>query len=158
MHHRISAIFVTTLAVGWGLAFSGGCSTPHLGSRTGAEELSQTGPTVLNPRTEPGTFEVTRDLKPLQVPVILAEVKDLTSPISSVRLRFNQAPIDIPMKRVAGTTWRATLTPEQIRMLAVSGKTMKYDAAILAKNNKGLQGSGASIEILVKAPEIDATG
>jgi len=135
-----------------------GCSSSPLSSRTGGEELSQTGPTVLNARTEPGTFEVTRTLKPIQTPNILADVKDMTAVIATVRILFNNAPITVPMQRVAGTTWRATLTQEQIKRLAVSGQTMKYNASIVATNSKGRQSQSASVSILVRAPEIDATG
>jgi hypothetical protein len=152
-----NAIFVTsflTLAA----VLAAGCSSSPFRRSTGGEELSQTGPTVLNARTEPGTFEVTRTLRPIQTPTILAEVKDMTAEVDSVRIMFNNAPIMIPMERVAGTTWRATLTPEQIKRLAVSGKTMKYDASIVAINSKGRQSQSATLDVLVKAPEIDATG
>lgn len=157
MPHPKSAILMTSLLVAGTLSL-GGCSSSPLASRTGGEELSQTGPTVLEARADPGTFEVTRELKPLQTPVVLAEVKDLSAEITSVRLRFNHAPIIVPMKRVAGTTWRAILSPEQIRKLAVSGRTMKYDAQVIAANSKGRQGVSGTFAVQVRAPEIDATG
>ncbi len=157
MRHTPSAIFMTSLLAAATLIASG-CSSSPFSRSTGGEELSQTGPTVLNARTEPGTFEVTRTLRPIQTPTILAEVKDMTAEVNTVRIMFNNAPIMIPMERVAGTTWRATLTPEQIKRLAVSGKTMKYDASIVATNSKGRQSQSATLDVRVKAPEIDATG
>lgn len=157
MRHTKSAIFMTSLLAA-ATFLAAGCSSSPLAKKTGGEELSQTGPTVLNARTDPGTFEVSRTLKPIQTPNVFAEVKDLTADVANVRLMFNNAPITIPMQRVAGTTWRATLTPEQIKRLAVSGQTMKYEASIVATNDKGRQSQSAQVDILIKAPKIDATG
>jgi hypothetical protein len=157
MRHTRIAIFMTTVLAAASL-LAAGCSSSPLTKKTGGEEISQTGPTVLNPRTEPGTFEVTRTLKPIQTPNIFADVKDMTADIQNVRLMFNNAPITVPMQKVAGTTWRATLSPDQIKRLAVSGQTMKYNASIVATNSKGRQSQSAQVDILIKAPQIDATG
>ncbi len=155
MRPHFAVMILTSLATA-GLITS--CSSASRTSQTSAEELSTTGPTILNVRTEPGTFEVTRELSPLQAPVILADVKDLTSKVQSVRLQFQRVPIVIDMKRVAGTTWQATLTPEQIRQLAVSGETMNYRATITARNALGRSGESAALDVRVKAPEVSVTG
>jgi hypothetical protein len=159
LKHSKGVIFMTAVLAASSGTLLNGCSSSPLSKKTDAQNLSTTGPSVLNPRTEPGTFELTRDLKPIQSPVVLAEVKDMNGTVTSVRLHFNHAPLDIPMSRVAGTTWRVILTKEQLQKLAVSGQTMRYEATISARNDRGRVGTSESpIEILVKAPEISATG
>jgi hypothetical protein len=59
------------------------------------------------------------------------------------------------MKYQGGTTWRAELTKDQLKLLAVSGQTMRYDANVIATNANGQVGmSREPIEIAIKAPEV----
>jgi hypothetical protein len=62
------------------------------------------------------------------------------------------------MQKVGGTTWRAELSQRQLQMMAVSGKTIKYDATVIAKNDKGQTTESSSpITLAIKAPEVADT-
>ena len=59
------------------------------------------------------------------------------------------------MENVGGTTWKAELTPQQIRTLAVGGETMSYEANVVARNKEGMVAvSPTPVEITVKTPEL----
>src|SRR4051812_22527482 len=114
------------------VAVASSCSSMPGQSESG-REIASTGPTIMNAHAEPSTVELNRNLKPTRTPEILADVKDFRSKVTDVKLKFMHVPIQIPMKNIGGTTWRAELSPRQLQMLAVSGKTIKYDATIIAK-------------------------
>ncbi|MEN9723652.1 MAG: hypothetical protein RJB38_1638 [Pseudomonadota bacterium] len=135
-----------------------GCSSSPFHSSTDSQELSPSGLTILNPRTEPGTFETTRDLKPIDPPVVLAEVKDITGNLTEVHLQIENSSVRVPMTRVAGTTWRGKLTDRQLQTLAINGKTLKYQGTIHARNDRFRKTASARIEIRVKAPQVEVTG
>ena len=122
---------------------------------TDTEKLrSSSGPTVLFAHTEPGTIDVNRDLQPLRTATITADVKDFKSRITDVKLEFSKIPLEIPMKNTSGSTWKAELTPRQIEMLAVLGKTMKYEVQVIAKNEDGqISMSLKPVEVEVRAPK-----
>lgn len=144
----------TTIAVCWmaGALAVSGCSTVR-GGKSG-QQLSSTGPTIVSVDTRPGTFELNEALQPTQDSEVVAQIKDFTSEISEVKLQFVNVPMEIPMDHVGGTTWRAVLTPEQLRSLAVAGETMNYDANVIARNEDGLSTVSADpVEIEVRAPE-----
>lgn len=125
-------------------------------SRT-ADAISPTGPTVVEIQTEPGTFELNEEWRPRTESKVIAQVMDITSEIEEVRLRFSQVPMHIPMEHAGGSTWQATLTPEQLRALAVAGETMRYEASVIARNEDGLITVGPDpIEIRIKAPMMDS--
>jgi len=130
------------------------------GGKSG-QDLARTGPTVLNARVNPSTIELNRNMQPSQAPEILAEVKDFNSKITEVKLRFIHAPMEISMQNVGGTTWKATLSPEQVKALAVGGQTMRYEANIIARNEDGdMSVSSDPVEVAVKTPDMgsQATG
>lgn len=119
------------------------------------KEISARGPTVLYVRAEPGTIELNRDLRPLEPAEVLADVKDFRDKVTEVKLRFINVPMEIPMENVGGTTWRARLTPEQLKKLAVSGQTIKYETEVVAKNSQGLTATSEKPAIVaIKTPEI----
>jgi hypothetical protein len=137
---------VTVLALG-------ACSTLR-GEKTG-QDLASSGPTVLNPRANPSVIELNSNFQPKQPAEVLADVKDFTSPITDVKLRFNHAPLEVPMEHVQGSTWRAMLSPEQVKTLAVGGQTTRYDANVIARNQDGQTASSKNpVEIVVKAPDL----
>ena len=122
---------------------------------TSAKDIAQRGPTVMNARTEPSTVELNRELKPFQKSEILADVKDFDSTISKVTVKFTQVPVQIPMTNIGGSTWRAEISPSQLKSLAVSGKTMKYEAQIEARNEKGQVAIARDpITVSVKTPDL----
>ena len=130
-----------------------GCAT--LRGEKGGEDIAATGPTVINVRTNPGTIELDRSFRPMKGAEVLADVKDFTAKVTDVRLRFQHAPLEIPMQHVGGTTWRAQLTPEQLKLLAVSGQTISYDATIIARDENGkVAMSKDPVKVAVKAPEL----
>lgn len=123
-------------------------------NQASSEQLASTGPTILNARSEPSPIELNTALQPSQSAEIIADVKDFNSNVSDVRLRFIHVPLEIPMKNIGGSTWRATLTPKQLQLLAVAGKTMNYEANIIAKNEAGQTAiTRDPITVAVKAPD-----
>lgn len=147
---KSKSLLILALCLGLGSA----CSSFPGGNSGSGDQLAVTGPTVLNARTVPSTIELSTDLRPQQPAEVLADVKDFNSQIKDVKLRFIHAPLEIPMKNIGGTTWRATLSPEQLKMLAVSGKTMNYDADIIAQNDAGqFATTDKPVEISIKTPE-----
>ena len=128
------------------------CST---GSKS-ADDLAYVGPTVLDAKTNPGTFELNNQMKPKTEAQVVADVKDFNAPVTDVKLRFVRVPVEIPMKKSGNKTdqWVADLSRDQLRELAVAGHTMNYDANIIAKNSKGqVSQTKKPINIAVKAPE-----
>ncbi|MCM2277892.1 MAG: hypothetical protein NDJ89_07420 [Oligoflexia bacterium] len=155
--HRNHAGAIAALLVAFGAAPLSSCSTVKkiTGQEKSAEEMKAAGPTVLNSRVEPGTIELTRDLKPRQPVEVLAEVKDFSGQVKDVRLRFVDVPIEVPMKNVAGSTWSAALPDNLVKKLAVGNQTTTYEANIYAKNDKGKVGvSKDPLKVAVKAPDL----
>ena len=137
------------------MLLTGAACSSMPGQSESSQNLSANGPTILNARTQPGTIELNTALQPNQPAEILADVKDFNSTITDVKLRFVHVPLELPMKNIGGTTWRAQLSPKQLQLLAVSGKTMKYDANIIAKNEAGQTAvSGEPVTVAVKTPEV----
>ena len=131
-----------------------GCSTFGGGSKS-SQDISASGPTILNARTSPGTFDLNGQFQSAQSAAVLADVKDFTGKINSVTLRFVHAPLEIPMEQISDTTWRAVLNPQQLRLLAVSGQTIKYDANIVARDENGqVAVNEKPLVIAVKAPDV----
>lgn len=130
------------------------CSTVR-GEKQASQELTETGPNVVNVRSNPDVVSLNRNYQPSGPAEVLAEVKDFTSPIQDVKLRFTNIPLEIPMQHVAGTTYRAELTPQQLKALAVGGQTMTYDANVIARNSKGqIAMSKQPVQVAVKAPDL----
>lgn len=135
-----------------------GCSSMPWQKESG-EQISTSGPTILNAHTEPGTFELNKQLKADQTNKVVADVKDFSSKLTSVELSFNEIPLSVPMRNVGGTTWVAELSPAQLKRLAVSGKTMKYEARVEAKDESGKTAtSKGPIEISIRTPDITKSG
>ena len=110
---------------------------------------------MLNARTEPGTIELNTQLQPKMTAEVVADVKDFNANVTDVRLRFSQVPLEIPMQNIGGSTWRAVLSPRQLQLLAVAGRTMKYDANVVAKDEAGMTGvTRDPFTIEVKTPAI----
>ncbi|HUP58126.1 MAG TPA: hypothetical protein VM598_11780 [Bdellovibrionota bacterium] len=150
---KTSKLCLPLLAL-FGLALAPACSS--LGGKTASDEqLSSQGPTILNARVSPSPIELNTQLQPTQQVEILADVKDFNANINDVRLRFVNVPLEVPMKNVGGTTWRATLSPKQLQMLAVSGKTMEYQANVIAKNEAGEVAVGSDpLMVAVNTPDL----
>ena len=124
-----------------------------------AKNIAPTGPTVLNAHADPGTFELNNQLQPIQNNQVLADVKDFNSKVVEVKLNFTQIPLSVPMKNIGGTTWAAQLSPDQLKSLAVSGKTMKYEGTVVAKDEAGKSAtSKGTVAIWVDTPEIKQSG
>jgi hypothetical protein len=138
------------------LASLAACSSAKTES---AKEFASSGPTVVDVKTEPGTFNLTQNLEPVGRTEVIANIKDFNNKVSDVRLRFTHIPMEIPMKQVSSSTWVADLGGSQLKQLAVNGHTMKYEANVIARDDKGQTGvSSSPIEIAVKAPDINSTG
>lgn len=128
-----------------------GCGTSDKDLR----ERQAQGPMIINPRSNPETIELNRYMQPKEPHEFLAEVKDFTAKVTDVRLRFKDAPLEIPMERVGGSTYRAELSTDQVRKLGVSGETIEYEAEVVARNERGQEVvSDDELEFEVKAPEI----
>src|SRR5690242_7736146 len=83
------------------------------GGGPSAKEIAATGPTIMNERITPKTVELNNNLQPFQTPEITADVKDFSANVSNVSLRFLHVPVEVPMKNIGGTTWRAVLSPKE---------------------------------------------
>jgi hypothetical protein len=106
-------------------------------------------------RTEPGTIELNRDLQPIRVAKVQADIQDLHSEVTEVTLQFDNVPLTVPMTKVGGTTWEVQLDSHALEMMAVSGETAKYGAQIMAKNADGKQAlSDRPVVVSVKAPSL----
>ena len=119
----------------------------------GSSTISTSGTSLR--RYELTTPKLDRSLQPTQQAEVIAEVKDFTSNVTEVRLRFVRVPMEIRMQNIGGTTWRAQLTPKQLQTLAVGGQTMTYEANVIARNREGLIGvSKEPVEVAVSAPDL----
>lgn len=120
-----------------------------------SKESDPGSPIILTTRTEPGTIELNRDLQPLRVPKVQADIEDLHSKVTEVTLEFEDIPVTVPMTNVGGSTWEVQLDEHALEMMAVSGQTAKYGATIMAKNADGKRAlTEKPVEISVKAPSL----
>jgi hypothetical protein len=151
-------ILVTQIVLILGIVgASAGCSTFQ--SHKNSEDIAASGPTILNAKADPSTVQLNPNLQPKENALLFADVKDFDSRIQNVHVRFIHVPIDLPMKQVAGTTWEAELTPGQLKELAVSGQTIRYEANVIAMNEKGQTAvSSAPISLSIQAPAPDQLG
>jgi hypothetical protein len=139
------------------ISLAGCASSPSRQSNTMADSatISENGPNVLNARSEPQVVTLNKDLQPVEPGEVIADVKDFKHQITDVRLKFRNLPIEVPMENIGGTTWKAELTPGQLQMLAVSGKTMKYDADVIATNIDGKTAQTKDpVIVAVAAPDL----
>jgi hypothetical protein len=145
--------FILTTALPIALTALGACSS--VGKSKSGDQIAAQGPTVLDARTNPGTFELNSAYQPTQPAEILAEVKDFSSNIKDVRLRFVHVPLEIPMKHVEGSTWRAQLSPNQLKSLAVGGQTMNYQVNVIARSADGMVATSSEpLKVAVSAPDL----
>jgi hypothetical protein len=150
MKNKIKFIQMAFIASGFALSV-GGCSS---GQKSG-QDIMASGPTITNVEAKPSTVELNRNLMPDRAPEILADVKDFKSTIQDVKLKFTHVPIQVPMQNIGGTTWRGVLTSKQLQSLAIAGKTAKYDASVVARNEQGQMAvSEKPVTISVKAPDL----
>jgi hypothetical protein len=142
---------VTPILAGMSLVALSGCSS--IGSKS-ADDLAYSGPTVMDTRTDPTTFELNKNLDPKTDNQVIATVKDFNSKITDVHLRFERVPINIALRKGEGDEWVGNLSKKELKELAVSGHTMRYDATIVAKNKNGQVATSKSpLTIYVKAPD-----
>ena len=89
---------------------------------------------------------------------MIADIKDFTSKVTDVKLQFTNLPLEIPMENIGGSTWRAQISPRQLEMLAVSGRTTRYEANVIVRNEDGKTGMCKNpVEVAVKAPEVSGS-
>ena len=118
---------------------------------------AQSGPVVINPRSEPSKIELTRFLQAKEPHQFLAEIQDFSAPVTEAKVTIEGTPLEVPLQKIGGTTWRGELNSEQLKRLAISGKTIEYKARIVARDQKGVTGaSEGTIEVKVAAPTLDA--
>lgn len=135
---------------------STGCSTA--GSKPKQEtDLAQDrkGPAVVYVRADPGSVVLDEEFKPARPFDILADIKDFDARIDKAKLRFVGVPLEIPMEKAGGSTWRARMTPRQLELLAVAGQTVQYQAHVVARDDKGRSGtSQVPVSFSIRAPEL----
>jgi hypothetical protein len=122
------------------------------------KDLAASGPTVTNSRINPGTIVLDRKFRANQPAEILAEVKDFGSKINHVSFRLNEVPLEIELRNVAGSTYRAEINPEQLKKLAVGNQTTTYTGTIVAKNAKGQVATSSSLPLAIQAPDLSDSG
>ena len=132
-----------------------GCSSASKQQQNKPIQISSNSPTILNARAEPGTISLNSDMQPMSPARVVADVKDFNTRVVDVRLKFDDVPLEVPMENIGGTTWRAEITPQELQMLAVSGRTVKYKTTIIAKDANGIvSNSSEPLFVAVKAPNI----
>jgi hypothetical protein len=154
---------IQALAVPFALSLAAlaaaGTSCSSMPRAESSQDISVLGPTVLDAHAVPGTIELNRDLQPMQPAQVVAQVKDFKSEISSVQLRFQHVPLEIPMHLVGGSTYSAELTPNQVQMLAVSGRTVQYSAMVIAHDSAGKVGTSSQpVTVSIKSPQLVQPG
>jgi hypothetical protein len=142
---------ISPILVGMSLVTVSGCSS--IGSKS-ADDLAYSGPTVVESRTDPSTFELNRNLDPKTDTQVVATVKDFNAKVTDVHLHFTRVPINVALKKGEGDQWIGNLSKKDLRELAVPGHTMKYEADVIAKNKNGQVATSKSpLSIYVKTPE-----
>ena len=135
------------------IAGLGGCAS---GEKSPDQGLAAGGPVILNQRVTPDKVELNKYMQAKNPQQIFAEVQDVTANVSDVRLKFLDTPIEIPMEKIGATTWRASIPADQLKRMAVSGKTMNYKANVVARDEKGdVAVSKQPLEIKIDAPEFN---
>ncbi|MDR3608678.1 MAG: hypothetical protein P4M08_15045 [Oligoflexia bacterium] len=135
-------------------------------------ERSAAGPAIIRPRTVTPILVMTPDLRLAKTPNIVAEIKpvDPTSKVSSANLQLVldqtmvkgtssestlRQPLLVQMKPVAGTTWGASLTDDQLKKLAINGQEVNYIGRIIAKSdNGGTTVSEDIVRLTIAAPPV----
>ncbi len=136
------------------LVFTLGCSSMPGASKSG-EDLAASGPTVVNTRANPETVELDRNYNAKTGAEVITEVKDFSAKVVDVKLRFVNAPVEIPMQHVSGTTWRATLTSGQLKTLGVGNQTTQHEATVIARDSSGaVAKSKTPVQISIKGPDL----
>lgn len=135
-----------------------GCATAPTGDTqnlAGGRE----GPAIIETQLQPRMIELNREFQPMHPSTVLADVKDFTAKIEAVTLRFENIGLEIPMENLGGTLWRAELTQRHLELLAVTGKTIRYEAHVVARNTEGKEGrTPLPVEVAIKAPPIGSVG
>lgn len=161
-------IFVGKVSLGFFALFLGlGCSTSQTTQQQRQLEAKGSPPVVTNPRVEPKQVNLSEDLSSGRPVDILADVKTFDSPVDQVKMRLNFAPstdqnvrffkrpVEVELHRQVGTTWRARLSPSELRALAINGETITYLGQIYAKNDRGqITVSGQPVEFTIQAPPV----
>jgi hypothetical protein len=132
------------------------CSTSPKSARGGQPgQVGVNGPGIEDSRVEPEIVQLDRYLRPTQPARIITEIQDYSSPIVEVSARFLQVPLEVPLRNIGHRTWSADLTPQQLRMLSVTGQTMRYDAAISVRDAQGhTVVSPDTFQVAISAPDI----
>ncbi|OFZ18615.1 MAG: hypothetical protein A2X94_01605 [Bdellovibrionales bacterium GWB1_55_8] len=136
-----------------------GCSTIR-GEKSGSgEELAASGPTVVDVQVQPETVELNQQNQLNAPAAVVAQVQDIRSDVTNVTIRFLNAPVELPMEHVSGTSWRAEIPTETVQRLAINNQTTTYQANIYARNADGEVGvSREPIDIAIKAPNVTGAG
>jgi hypothetical protein len=141
------------------LIFTGCSSFERRGETSLNQRISSKGPNIVNQKVSPSTIELDRNSNPNRKPVFQAEVMDSDAKVKEVNLKFKNLPStsvlsSLAMTKSDGLLWKTELSAEQLKALSVSGKTVSYEAIVVAKDEKGNVGSSQSPLILsVKADE-----
>jgi len=128
------------------------CSSSPKGSED--QQMVMGGPRIVNPRAQSDTIELNQYFQAKEPNAFFVDVQDFGGSVENVKLRFLNAPIEIPMDKVGGTTYRGELSSQQLKSMAVTGKTMKYDAKVVARNDRGVVSvSKDTLSVEVEAPD-----
>ena len=116
---------------------------------------AENGPVIMNARANPETVVMDNNFQPKTQAEILVEVQDFKSDIQEVRVSFKNVPLEIALNHLSGTTWNTTLTPEQLKMLAIGDQTTNYDLTFSARDASGRTRTVTNAaSIKVKGPDL----
>jgi hypothetical protein len=136
------------------VALLGGCA--HSRTQDELRQQASRGPVILNPRSNLNTVELNRFLQAKQPQQFFAEIQDFNSPVVEAKIRMAGTAIEIPMEKIGGTTWRAQLSDDQLKHLAISGQKMEYKASVIARDQNGAVASSKDpISVTVTAPQFE---
>ncbi len=122
-------------------------------------------PVIANPRVVPNVVILGPRLDAAQPVNVYVDIKSLGSNLDKVKLRlyfasdtdqrlkFFERPVSVDMKHLEGSTWRAELSDNELKKLAINGESLKYEGHIIAQNDQGQTTvSSETITFTIQAP------
>jgi hypothetical protein len=122
-------------------------------------------PIVINPRATPEVVTLSEDLQVSRPLEVYADVKNLGSDVDDVKLRvyfapdtdarlkFFNKPVEVSMEHMVGSTWKAELSADELKRLAINGESLRYVGQVIAENDEGQTTvSSVPIQFTVQAP------
>jgi hypothetical protein len=164
---KVSPFRLKTIALSL-MLISAGCSSAPSSCQKNQASVAAPAPVIIHPRAIPEKVALTENLEISQPIEVYADIKSFNSNLDQVKLRlsfspetqqnlrFFKTPVEVSMKKVNGSTWKAELGNNELKKLGINGETLKYEGHILAQNDKGqVTISKDPIELIIQTPPVD---